>query len=390
MEEKKKEDKARVLEGMRVLDFTNVLSGPYCTWILCCFGAEVIKIEQPDTGDRTRQIPFRKKGWSSYFIHWNCGKKSITLNLKNPKAQETVKELVKISDVVVENFRPGVMARLGLAYDDLKKVNPKIIMCSISGYGQNGPYASLPGFNNIAAAESGVAWLIAQSIGENAKPQGPGVAFADTVTSLFGVGAICAALFHRDRTGVGQYIDLGLLDSMVAVNDRLPQHMLSEGSIKRHLRTPVYAGRDGYLTATGKPEDLAKATGMSEFTDEKINTREKQIENREIVEQLLSGWLQNQNSVRDAVKTLKEAGIVAAPILDLDEVMAHPQLRAREAFVDLDHPDLGKIKLLNSPVKFSDAPGNTRGLPPKLGEHNNEVLGRLLGHSEEVIASLSE
>ncbi|MFC1892444.1 CaiB/BaiF CoA transferase family protein [Chloroflexota bacterium] len=395
------EQKPGIFEGIRVADFSMHLQGPYLTRLMADMGAEVIKIERPGEGDPTRWAPYiMGRAESGNFMQRNCGKKSLSLDLKRPEAIEIAKQLVKISDVVVENFRPGVMARFGLDYPTLKEVNPKIIMCSLSGFGQYGPYINRPTGDTLVQAMT----LGMEMTGEpDGPPQICGLAYIDFCTGTHGLAAVSAALYYREKTGMGQYIDVALFDVGFSMHESpMQEYILSGGKIKytrfgSHKKdlvpVGVYQGRDGYLAigAVGDRAwaDLARVMGRPELiTDERFDTQIHRLEHRDQVIQIVGEWIQICDSVMEADRLLTEGNVPSAPVLNIDQLMADPQLEARELLAEVDHPALGKVKVVNSPFHFSETASTARGRAPRLGEHNEEVLGDILGYSREQITAL--
>jgi len=387
----------RLLSGVKVLDFSQALAGPFCTRILKDLGAEVIKVEAPGVGDGARNVPFVKKGYSGYFMQQNCGKKSISLNLKHSEGVKIAKELAKSCDVVVENFRPGVMKRFGLDYENLKMINPAIIMCSISGYGQYGPWRSRPGYAAAAHALSGLMWVTGKNKDPDHPPMTPGAAFGDTGASLHASTAICAALFARDRTGEGEYIDVSLLDCLFDQQDSsIETYVMSEGKSFNALLSPIFEGADGWATiAVGSADrQWQRMTEAMErpdlLKDSRFHPTEKRMNNRALLDEVISDWLKSFERIDDALEKLETAGIVSARVLPIPEAIEHPQIKAREMMVEIDHPILGKVPVVNTPFRLKNRKAGLEGLPPELGEHNEEVLSEYLGYSREMIAKLGK
>jgi len=393
----KERQEKMLLTGVKVLDFTQALAGPFCTRLLHDLGAEVIKVEAPGLGDGARYAPFVKKGYSGYFMQNNCGKKSLSLNLKHPEGVRIAEELVKLCDVVVENFRPKTMDRLGLGYEDLKEINPKIIMCSISGFGQYGPWADRPGYAATAHALSGLMWVTGKNEDPDHPPMAPGAAFGDTGASLHAATAICAALFARDRTSEGEYIDVSLLDCLFDQLDSAVEiHVLSEGRDSHAMLSPIYRGRDGWATIALGARDsmwqgLTKAMDRPDlYKDPRFHPLENRVRNRALVDEVLNEWLNTFEHISDALEKLEEAGIPSAPILSIPEALEHPQIKARQMMKEIDHPVLGRVPVINSPFRLKNRSAGLKGLPPELGQHNQEVLSEYLGYSKEMIGELEK
>lgn len=388
----KKREKPRILENVRVLDLSHILAGPYCTRLLTDLGAEVIKIEQPVIGELSRFVGLH------YWWYCNCGKKSLSLDLKQPRAVEIVKELTKVSDVVVESFKPGTMARLGIDYAKLREINPGIIMCSVTGFGQYGPYSHLPATAPVAHSVSGLEWLIGKTVDPEGPPQAPGFALGDTAGSVHALAAICGALYYREKTGLGQHIDIAMVDCLFAINDRVQQHILAGTHQMASVSTSmIYPGRDGYLTvqcASQKMFDaLGKVMGKPDLFSANVfelDTPEKRGEHMAKINQLITEWLQGFDSVRDALPILEQAGVICAPILSIEEAMNDPQLTAREMLAEMDDPERGRVKVVNTPFRFSDTDAGLKGSLPRLGEHNRQILTSILGYSNKEVARLRE
>lgn len=387
-----KRERPRVLENVRVLDFSHILAGPYCTRQLADLGAEVIKIEPAILGELSRFVGLH------YWWYCNCGKKSLSLDLKQPRAIEIVKELTRVSDVVVESFKPGTMARLGIDYAKLREINPRIIMCSLTGFGQYGPYSHLPATAPVAHSVSGLEWLIGKTVDPEGPPQAPGFALGDTVGAVHAVAAICGALYYREKAGVGQHIDIALVDCLFGINDRVQQHILAGTHQMASVSTSmIYPGRDGYLTvqcasqamfdALGRVMDKPDLFTVSIF---ELDTPEKRGEHQAKLNRMITEWLQGFDSVLDALPILEEAGVICAPILSIEEAMNDPQLVARQMVGEIDDPERGRVKIVNTPFRFSDTEAGLKGSLPRLGEHNKEILTSLLGYSTKEVARLRQ
>jgi CoA:oxalate CoA-transferase len=373
----------QVLEGITILDLTQFWFGPFCTMLLAEQGAEVIRIEPP-WGGVDRIADGALFGGVSYtFHHHNLNKKGLAMNLKAAEGVDIFKSLVRRGDVVVQNFRPGTMERLGLGYEVLRELNPGIIYAALSGFGQYGPYVHRGSFANIAEAMSGHTRLT----GDEANPSGPPLemaqAYGDLGPALFAAMSIVLAIRHRDRTGEGQMIDVAQLDCMVALNTALTGYNLS-GLRLWELREkyPIGRGfgglvrtRDGGWVryASFSPriiEELKHHLGVDEIDEQALNNRISQMDRGEAVDFLVG------------------AGVPAAPVYDVDEVVGDPQLEAREMFVDVDHTRAGRVRVPNFPVKFSRTPGRVSRAAPLLGEHNEEILVGVLGLSQEEVQEL--
>lgn len=387
----------QLLSGIKVLDLSIALAGPFCSRLLHDLGAEVIKIEAPPRGDLSRYMPYVKDGYSGYFMQQNCGKKSLCLNLKTEEGKKIFKKLIVSSDICIENFTPGVMQKLGLHYDELKKINPRLIMCSISGYGQYGPWSNRRGLAATAHALSGVMWVTGKNRNPDDPPSPPGAAFGDTGASLHALGAICAALYWREKTGKGEYIDISLLDALFDQQDSaIEKYVLSGGDDTVALLSPIYQGRDGYLTIAVNPTDrdwqrLVKALNRPELLeDEWLSDAQNRWGNPDIIISLINEWLQDFEHIDDALEILEKVGIVSARVNSPGEAIEHPQIIAREMIVEIDHPVLGKVPVVNSPFRLKNTKAGLRGVPPEIGEHNEKILMDSLGFSMEDILKFEE
>lgn len=391
------------LSDLRVLDFGRVMAGPYLGQIFADLGAEVIKIEQPGKGADERSFSPFGKGQSGYFMLVNRGKKSITLDLKNPAAKDIVLKLVRISDIVIENFKPGVMKSLGLDYEELRAVNPQIIMCSISTFGQTGPYAQKAGYDIVAQAMSGIMWM---SGDPDRPPMRSGSTIGDYNASTHAFGAIMAALHYKDRSGVGQHVDIALRDCLTAILETaIPRYTMTGGEDQlmrtgsHHETMAPYgifkAANDKYVAIGAlNPslwERLCQAIGRPDlvnnpdFADSVVRGR-----NLPQVISIIEGWLKGYEDVKEPLAILEKNGIPAGPVLDIEGLFDDPQLKLRELFVEVTDPIFGKVVLTGTPMKFSETDSVTTNPPPMLGEHTEEVLTKLLGYTQSDISELHE
>lgn len=389
-----------LLNGIRVLDLSLVLAGPYCSMMLGDLGADVIKIERPGVGDDTRQWgpPFTASGGeSAYFLCVNRNKRSITVDLKKPEGIEIVKALAAKSDVCLENFKPGTTDKLGLGYEALRKVNPRIIYCSITGFGPDGPYRNRAGYDLAVSAFGGL-------MGITGEPEGPpvkaGVAMTDVMTGISAHGAICAALYAREKTGKGQRIDLSLLETQVGALANIASSYLISGDIPRrwgtaHETIVPYQGfetKDKYvIVAVGNDQlwkRFCKVIDRPELAENPLfRTNPLRVKNREACIGILASVMKTRT--RDEwIQLLNDDAIPCAPINTVDEVFQDPQVLHRNMLVDVNHPTAGKIKLVGIPVKYSDADAEIRLPPPVLGEHTREILGGILGYEDAKIEAL--
>jgi len=389
----------KALDGIKVLDLSRALAGPYCTMMLADMGAEVIKVEMPGTGDDSRAWgpPF-VEGESAYFMSINRNKKSITLDMKGDKAIEIIMKLIKGSDVLVENFRPGAMERLGLAYQQVKAVNPRLVYCSISGFGQNGPYRMLPGFDQVLQGMGGLMSITGEPDGPPVKV---GVPIADITAGMFAAYGIAIALFTREKTGSGQMVDISLLDSQVALLTYRAGSFFASGEIPKRIGSghPVivpyqaFKARDVYINiAVGNDQlwgKFCKAVGLEDImNDHRFATNAKRVQNRDEVVKAVGDLIATKNG-EEWLKILTDAGIPCGPIYTVDKIFSDPQVIHRQMVAELHHPKAGTIKVTGNPVKLSDTPGEPSVAPPLLGQHTQEVLEGL-GYSAKEIEELKQ
>lgn len=374
-----------ILEDIRVLDLTQFWFGPYCTLLLAEMGAQVIRVEPP-WGGVDRIADGALFGGSSYtFHHHNLNKKGLTLNLKSPEGLELFKSLVKESDVVVQNFRPGTMEKLGLGYNVLKELNPIIIYAALSGFGQNGPYAQRGSFAMIAEAMSGHSRLTGDLVDPKGPPREMAQAYGDLGPAIFAAMSIISAIRHRDKTQQGQMIDVAQLDCMVALNTAITGYNLSGLKLwELKDKFPMGRGFGGMI----KTRDGGWVRYAS-FSPRIIERLKSHLGVDDIDEEMLAEQMGQKNR-DEAVEFFVNAGVPAAPVYDVDEVVRDPHLKFREMFVDVEHPRAGTVKVPNFPVKFSETPGKIVSAAPLLGEHNKEILVKILGLSEEKIAELEK
>ncbi|MFK5951701.1 MAG: CoA transferase [Desulfobacterium sp.] len=388
------------LKNIKVLDLTRVLSGPFCTAMLADMGAEVIKVEHPLGGDGAREPAAAVNGESLYFMSLNRGKKGITLNLKEKKGLEILKSLIKKSDVIVENFRPGVMEKLGLSYPEVKRMNPGIIYASISGFGQDSPMKHLPAFDLVAQAMGGIMSVNGQ---KGAPPTRVGVSLGDTSTALYTAFAIVTALFNREKTGQGQSIDVSMVDSVFSL---LEMSLFSYlGDDKKVLdrmgsRHPtsypydVFEAKDGYFTIatfdnTGFSR-LCEAMGRFELMeDERFLTDTIRGKNDTALKEIIHSW-SKELTVEQVLDILEKARVPSSPIYNIQQIAESDHIKARQMLVNVDHPVAGPIRIPAMPVKFSHTKAKIQGPSPLLGEHTKEVLKNELGFDDQTINELAD
>ena len=381
------------LEGIRVLDLGRVLSAPFATAMLGDMGADVIKVEQPDRGDDSRNFMPRKDDISAYFINFNRSKKGVTLDLK--KGKDVFLEMAKHVDVVVENFRPGVMKRLGLDYEELKKVNPKVIYAAISGFGQTGPYAQRAGYDTMAQAMGGIMSVTGWP---GNPPTRSGASVADIMGGLQAVIGILAALRYRDQTGRGQLVDISLADCAVVGLSSVNQVYLTTGRVPERIGNSYessapgggYRSKDGYFIMNGSAPKfwkiLCNALGNPELIDHpRFATNSLRVTNKVELDKIVEDWSTTMTT-DEVIKLLLGLGFAAAPVLTIDKVVADPHIGGvREMFPEVDHPQVGKIKVTGQALKMSETNPEVRCSSPLLGEHNEDVYGNTFGFTEKQI-----
>ncbi|EJL23702.1 CaiB/BaiF CoA-transferase family protein [Novosphingobium sp. AP12] len=385
------------LAGVRVIDFTRVLAGPAASLALADMGAEVFKIEPPGTGDETRTFPPTRDGESHYYLAVNRGKKSIVVDLKSAEGLALVKDLAARCDVLVENYRPGVMERLGLGWEELRAINPRLIYCSISGYGQTGPLKDRPSFDIVLQAMSG-------ALSMNGEPGGLptklGIPLGDLVGGINGPIGIISALYERERTGVGRHIDVSLMDGMMGMLGYIAQLAFFNGTDPQRVGSQhpnlvpygIFPAREGSIVIAcltpGFWGRVCRSIGRGELCDDpRYDTLEKRRDAREEVNAIVSAFT-SQHSVDELVAIFTEHEVPHAPILGVTEALAQPQAVARGMVVETQHAALGPIPIVNRPIRFTDAEQPVPEAPPVLGQHTDAVLAEVLDLSPERIAAL--
>jgi glutaryl-CoA transferase len=399
------------LTGIRVLDLSRVLAAPWAGQNLADLGAEVIKVERPKVGDDSRAFgpPWIKDAQgrdtkdSAYFTSANRGKKSVTVNLADPEGQQLVRELAAKSDVLLENYKYGDLARYGLGYEDLSKANPRLIYCSVTGFGQTGPYREHPGYDFMIQGMGGMMSVTGEPDGApGGGPQRAGVPIADIITGMYASIAVCAALAHRAQSGKGQHLDLALLDSQIALLAYQNTNYFATGKPPRRIGNlhpnivpyqPFRASDGDVILACGNDNlyrKFCEAAGCPELaTDPRFATNGKRVENRAELTRLL-GEIFRRRTKKEWVELLEAAGVPNGPINDIAQVFAEPQVVARGVKVEVDHPVAGRLPMVASPMRFSGTPLEHKTPPPLLGQHTEEILSGLLGKDSAEIARLRE
>ena len=393
-------DPLGALDGITVLDLTRVLSGTYCTMMLADMGARVIKIEQPGHGDDTRGWgpPFQN-GESSYFLSVNRNKESLTLNLKHPEGKALLETLIARADVLVENFRPGTLGRLHLGYEDVAPRWPRLVYCSVSGFGHTGPRRAQPGYDAVMQAEGGLMSITGPSDGAGYRL---GVAIADITSGMFAAYGVAVALLARHRTGRGQFVDIGMLDSVAALltyqagiyfaTNKAPSRLGNQHPTLVPYET-LEACDGEFVVAVGNDQlwrtfcDLLKDPDLA--NDPRFATNRARVERRDVLRPILIDRLRTRPAA-EWIELFMGAGIPCGAVRDLEQVLTDPQLIQRAMVVALDHPIAGAIHALGVPVKLGETPGSVRTPPPTLGQHTDQILREDLGLTASAIARLRE
>jgi crotonobetainyl-CoA:carnitine CoA-transferase CaiB-like acyl-CoA transferase len=399
----------KALGHIRVLDLSRVLAGPWCSQNLADLGADVIKIERPGCGDDTRAWgpPYAKDaagndtGEAAYYLSANRGKRSMTVDIASPEGQDLIRELARHADVVLENYKVGQLKRYGLDYDALKAVKPDLVYCSITGFGQDGPYAHRAGYDFLIQGMGGLMSVTGERDElPGGGPQKAGVALTDLMTGMYATIAVLAALTHRDRTGEGQYIDMALLDTQVAMLANVGSNYLNSGKAPKRwgnahaniVPYQTFACRDGHIIVAagndGQYQKFVEAGARPELAlDPRFATNPQRVANRDVLVPLLAEMVATRG--RDEWIALLEAvGVPCGPINDVGEVFSNEQVQARGMAVALPHPTAGKVALVRSPMKMSATPATSDKAPPLLGQHTDEVLRDVLNRSGDEIAAL--
>ncbi len=381
------ESMAGTLEGIRVIDLSRALAGPYCSMMLGDMGADVIKVEQPGSGDEARSWgpPFLN-GESTYFMSVNRNKRSLTLDLKDEKGQEALRRLIVTADVLLENFSPGVLERLGFGWETLQRLNPRLIYCAVSGFGLAGPRKNQPAYDQILQGMGGLMSVTGEAEGQ---PTRFGVSIADITSGLFSAFAIMNALFHRERTGLGQMVDTSLMEGQIALLTFQGARYLATGEVpgrigNRHPNIAPYEvlpTADGFVNVAVGNDKLwsffCKALDLNElWQDQELRTNRGRVANRVRLQEALVERF-SRHSTAEIIGILEEAKVPCGPIYTIDQVFADPQVKALEIVQRIQHPLAGEISLTKPPYRLTAAPSSIRRPPPALGEHNAEILAEI-------------
>ncbi|KQV91397.1 CoA-transferase [Massilia sp. Root351] len=399
----------KALGHIRVLDLSRVLAGPWCSQNLADLGADVIKIERPGSGDDTRAWgpPYardadgRDTTEAAYYLAANRGKRSVTVDIASAEGQRLIRELAAQSDVVLENYKVGQLKRYGLDYESLKAVKPDLVYCSVTGFGQDGPYAHRAGYDFLIQGMGGLMSVTGERDDlPGGGPQKAGVALVDLMTGMYATIAIQAALMHRDRSGEGQYIDMALLDVQVAMLANMGSNYLNSGKAPKRwgnahpniVPYQTFACSDGYIiVATGNDgqyQKFVEAGGRPELAlHERYATNPLRVQNRDELVPILAEMVKTRSRA-EWIEQLEAVGVPCGPINDIGDVYRNPQVQARGMVTEAPHPTAGKVKLVRSPMRLSATPTDGGSAPPLLGQHTDEVLRELLGRSAEEIGSL--
>ena len=388
---------AKPLDGLKVIDLTRVLAGPFSTMLLADMGADVIKIENPKGGDDSRAFGPFKNGLSAYYVSLNRSKRSITLNLKEERARGILKKLVEKADVLVENYKPGTMKKLGLDYDVLKTVNPRLIYAASSGYGQTGPYSSKAAYDLILQGMSGFMSIT----GFDAEhPVKAGSSIADVFAGVFTTVGVLAALEHRNKTGLGQIVDVAMMDCMISTLENAVAAFdcsgippLPIGNVHRSIAPfASFPTSDGLINVCAGNDELWRRfcdiVGMNKYTtDERFADNRARVENFRELSKIIAEHTAKRTT-DEWINALDAVQVPCGPIMNIEQVVKDPQVKARNMIVELEHPEVGKFMVPGVPIRFSDTPAMIKSFAPALGEHNFEVYGELLDISREEVEAL--
>jgi crotonobetainyl-CoA:carnitine CoA-transferase CaiB-like acyl-CoA transferase len=391
-----------VLDGYKALDFTQFVAGPTVTKLMAEMGAEVIKVELAPDGDRSRAMPFVKNQRSGYFVQQNRGKLSLCLDPRREDGKTIIRDLITKVDVLVENYAPGVIARMGFDYATVRAINPKIIMCSVSTFGQQGPLANDPGYDFVGQAYAGVTSLSGEEGGAHFPPM---LAIGDVSTGVHGLAAIACALLHRERTGEGQYLDISLLDAYFSYHDVWVQSISASGGAAMPVRTGMhysvlapagmFKAREGYIFVFAWLDHhwvkLCELMGQPELSrDPRFIDNPNRVKNRPEMIDVIERWLQSMPSDEAAAEALRAARLPSAPVLTVEKAMRHPHLVERQTVQTVHDRILGEFQIPGFPLRFSSFPSRLDLEAPFLGEHNQRILASYLGYSPERVARLEQ
>jgi CoA:oxalate CoA-transferase len=389
-----------LLAGVKVLEFCQFFAGPTASRMMADMGAEVVKVEFAPHGDHLRGYAPQKGGFSAIFMLENRGKQSVCLDVAKEEGRQIARGLAARTDVLIENYSPGVLNRRGLGWEDLRRLNPRLIMCSISGFGQTGPWSHRNGNDTMAVAMSGLTHLTGDP---NGAPSYIGASIADANAGIHAFSAICAALFNRAQTGAGRYLDISLVESLFNLHDLpLARYVISNGA-DNPMRTGsrlsgptpcgIFKARDGYVILTvlmHQWENFANTIGKPELlSDPRFNPPEERARHMPELFEIIEQWLQSFLTRDEPLRILAEHRVLSAPVLDLGEAINHPQMKARGVMREVEHPGVGPIALPRAPFRVSEASVEIRGRTAYLGEHNETVLERYLGYSKDKVAELT-
>lgn len=389
----------QALEGIKVLDLSRTLAGPFSTMMLGDMGADIIKVEQPGSGDETRRFtPPTWNGESCYYLSSNRNKRSITIDLKSSAGKEIIYKLVKDADILVENFRTGTMEELGFGYEQLKEINPRLIYCSISGFGRTGPEKNKPGYDLLLQGFSGLMSLTGDP---DRPPVKVGTSTVDINTGMFAAYAMVTALFAREKSGKGQFIDVSLLDSQLAILNYLGTNFFATGKPAKRFGSghptivpyQAFQAKDmDIILAVANDRLWQKCCKGFEWTDlladSRFQTNDDRVANRELLVGIINDRLSQLES-KEIFERMDRAGVPCGPIHTVDQIFSHPHVQAREMILEINHPVVPDLKVPGFPVKFSETPAQLKKHPPLLGEHTDEILIEL-GYSEEEIFTMKQ
>ncbi|MFD4819736.1 CaiB/BaiF CoA transferase family protein [Peribacillus butanolivorans] len=384
----------RALDGIKVLDLSRTLAGPYSSMLLGDMGADIIKVEQPVTGDESRRFtPPSWNGESCYYLSSNRNKRSITIDLKTDEGREIIYKLAKESDVLIENFRTGALDKLGLGYEQIKEINPRLIYCSISGFGRTGPEKNRAGYDLLLQGYGGLMSITGE---QGRTPVKAGMSIVDLTTGMFAVYGILTALIARDKTERGQFIDVSLLDGQISLLNHMATGYFATGNPAGRMGSahPTLVPYQAFFSKdndvilavanNGLWEKCCRAMGWDDLLeDSRFSTNEDRVSNRSTLVPMISERLSMLES-KEIFERLDDAGVPCGPIHTIDQVVNHPHVKAREMILEVEHPIVGNLKMPGFPVKLSETPASLKKYPPLLGEHTDEILGELEFSAEQI------